>query len=260
MAGLSAYPQVLCLYGENGVLLWEGVGDEISFSDYTSGLWETTFELGRLDGNPDVCSDTETETVTATVALGDGTGEITFTYQSEFYRFSFNVAATNFSEEDAASEDIGIEFAPETVFGSKDVFTAPPSDSLTDWKEQEPQPTGDPDPSPTTLYGDLHISRRSNGTGGDLHVSGNITAANYPPPQSDSDRGREVAVIAGDGERRVFFVTHTLGVREVNITVFADADNSKVLVRCVIQSVGNICITFVDPPAEDETFTVIIHR
>ncbi len=112
--------------------------------------------------------------------------------------------------------------------------------------------------TPSTLYGDLNIAPRQDGSGGDLHVSGNITAANYPPPDSDSKR--ELATVTGDGERRVFYVTHTLGVREVNITVFADADGSKVLVRCVIQSVGNICITFVDPPAVGETFTVIYQK
>lgn len=111
--------------------------------------------------------------------------------------------------------------------------------------------------TPTTLHGDLHIVRRDNGTGGDLHVSGNIHAANYPP---ESDGKREIATLTGDGQRRVFFMTHSLGVREVNISVFSDADNSKVLVRCVIQSVGNICITFVDPPETDETFTVIIQK
>ena len=110
----------------------------------------------------------------------------------------------------------------------------------------------------TTLYGDLNIAPRQDGSGGDLHVSGNITAANYPP--ANSGGGREIVSITGDGQRRVFYVTHTLGVREVNITVFADADGSKVLVRCVIQSVGNICITFVDPPAVGETFTVIIQK
>ena len=112
--------------------------------------------------------------------------------------------------------------------------------------------------TPTTLHGDLHIVPREDGTGGDLHVSGSIHAANYPPP--DSDGGREIATITGDGQRRVFYVTHTLGVREVNITVYSDADGSKVLVRCVIQSVGNICITFVDPPEISETFTVIIQK
>ena len=111
--------------------------------------------------------------------------------------------------------------------------------------------------TPTTLYGELNIAPRQDGSGGDLHVSGNITAANYPP---ESESKRELATITGDGQRRVFFVTHTLGVREVNITVFADVDGSKVLVRCVIQSVGNICITFVDPPETGETFTVIIQK
>ncbi len=111
--------------------------------------------------------------------------------------------------------------------------------------------------TPTTLHGDLDIVRRPDGTGGDLHVAGTITAANYPP---ETDSRREIATITGDGQRRVFFLTHTLGVREVSVSVYADADGSRILVRCVIQSVGNICITFVDPPETDETFTVIIHR
>ena len=34
--------------------------------------------------------------------------------------------------------------------------------------------------TPSTLYGDLNIAPRQDGSGGDLHVSGNITAANYP--------------------------------------------------------------------------------
>ena len=113
--------------------------------------------------------------------------------------------------------------------------------------------------TPSTLYGDLNIAPRQDGSGGDLHVSGNITAANYPPADSGNG-GREIVSITGNGERRVFYGRIRLGVREVNITVFADADGSKVLVRCVIQSVGNICITFVDPPEINETFTVIIQK
>ena len=255
--GLSTYPQVLCLYGEDNALLWEGVGNEISFSNYTSGLWETRFDRGRLDENEEACSDTETESVTATVSIGEETGEVTFSYQSEFYRFPFNVIPHSFSGEGTpVDEDSIIEFSPETLFGSEEAFTGPQADALTDREEPKPQPTGAPH---STLYGDLDIVPRNNGTGGDLYVSGNIHAANYPP-ETDDDTGREIAVLVGDGQRRVFFVTHTLGVREVNITVYSDADNSKVLVRCVIQSVGNICITFVDPPEADETFTVIIQK
>lgn len=88
---------------------------------------------------------------------------------------------------------------------------------------------------------------------GDFQIIGRLIV-------DEIDGLREIKSIVGDGENRVFYVTHTLGVKTVSVSVFADNDGSQVLVRCVIQNVGNICITFVDPPKENETFTVVIHK
>lgn len=93
---------------------------------------------------------------------------------------------------------------------------------------------------------------------GDLNVTGNISAANYPPPDSGSV-GRETATITGDGETVNFFLSHTLGVKDVSVSVYAP-DGSLCLVRIALTSVGNFVVQFVDPPAENETFKVIIHR
>ena len=70
---------------------------------------------------------------------------------------------------------------------------------------------------------------------------------------------REVKQITGDGETVNFFLSHTLGVKDVSVSVYAP-DGSLCLVRIALTSVGNFVVQFVDPPAENETFKVIIHR
>ncbi|MBR5416106.1 MAG: hypothetical protein IK105_09255 [Thermoguttaceae bacterium] len=70
---------------------------------------------------------------------------------------------------------------------------------------------------------------------------------------------REVKQITGDGETVNFFLSHTLGVKDVSVSVYAP-DGSLCLVRIALTSVGNFVVQFVDPPAEGETFNVIIHR
>ncbi|MGI5831400.1 MAG: hypothetical protein ACOX6D_02545 [Thermoguttaceae bacterium] len=87
---------------------------------------------------------------------------------------------------------------------------------------------------------------------GNLRVTGSITADNYPPAPA-----HEVTTITGDGERVLFPLTHTLGVLEVQVSVYALADNSLCLVRTVLQSIGNFVICFADPPQVGESFRVV---
>ena len=87
---------------------------------------------------------------------------------------------------------------------------------------------------------------------GNLHVNGTLQAGEILGI-------REVKQITGDGETVNFFLSHTLGVKDVSVSVYAP-DGSLCLVRIALTSVGNFVVQFVDPPAENETFKVIIHR
>ncbi len=87
---------------------------------------------------------------------------------------------------------------------------------------------------------------------GDLNVTGTLQAVEILGL-------REVKQITGDGETVNFFLSHTLGVKDVSVSVYAP-DGSLCLVRIALTSVGNFVVQFVDPPAENETFKVIIHR
>lgn len=93
---------------------------------------------------------------------------------------------------------------------------------------------------------------------GDLNVTGNISAANYPPPDSGGG-GREIATITGDGKKRVFFLTHTLGVKEVQVSVYT-FDWKLCIARVVLQSIGNFAVTFANPPGLNEVFNIVVTK
>ena len=70
---------------------------------------------------------------------------------------------------------------------------------------------------------------------------------------------REVKQITGDGENRVFFVTHTLGVKEVQVTVYT-FDWKLCIARVVLQSIGNFVVTFANPPGLNEIFNIVVTK
>lgn len=92
---------------------------------------------------------------------------------------------------------------------------------------------------------------------GGLNVSGNIAAANYPP---EPEITHEVKKIVGNGERVLFPLTHTLGILEVQVSVYDLADNSACLVRTVLQSIGNFVVCFAEPPQTGQMFSVVVTK
>lgn len=90
---------------------------------------------------------------------------------------------------------------------------------------------------------------------GNLLINGTLTADNYPPAPA-----HEVTTITGDGERVLFPLTHTLGVLEVQVSVYDLADNSACLVRTVLQSIGNFVVCFAEPPQTGQMFSVVVTK
>ena len=86
----------------------------------------------------------------------------------------------------------------------------------------------------------------------DLLVAGTVTASEFVGL-------RETTTITGDGSTVNFFVTHTLGVKDVEVTLYDDEDN-RVIVAYQTTSIGNLVVMFAEPPALNETFTVVINK
>lgn len=87
---------------------------------------------------------------------------------------------------------------------------------------------------------------------GNLRVTGTVQAG-------DILGQREIKTITGDGETVNFFLSHTLGIRDVQVSVY-NAGRELCLVKVILKSVGNLCVSFVDPPESEEEFTVVIQK
>ena len=87
---------------------------------------------------------------------------------------------------------------------------------------------------------------------GNLHVTGTLQAGEILGQ-------REVKQITGDGVNKVFFLTHTLGVKEVQVSAFT-FDWRLCLARTVLQSIGNFVVTFADPPGLNEIFNIVVTK
>ena len=138
------------------------------------------------------------------------------------------------------------------------------------------------------IKGDWTVAKRDDGTGGHIEAACTIKAKRLVIEESadlpgivvdqhshdasaiisgviDQERlpenlsMRAVKKIAGDGETNSFALTHSLGVKEVAVTVF-DNDGVKVEVGYVCQSTGNILVNFAVPPADGEEYSVLIQR
>ena len=102
------------------------------------------------------------------------------------------------------------------------------------------------------IQGDLLVAKRQNGTGGNVTIEGILTV-------DDINGLRETYEIVGDGSTTNFFVSHTLGIKEVMTSVYNE-DGIKCLVRVSTTSIGNIVISFAQPPQMGDRFLVVIQK
>ena len=67
------------------------------------------------------------------------------------------------------------------------------------------------------------------------------------------------ATITGDDETKDFEIHHNLGTMDVKVTVVNVDTSSIVWVDIVINDPNSIMISFANPPAEEQSYRVIIH-
>lgn len=89
---------------------------------------------------------------------------------------------------------------------------------------------------------------------GNLHVTGNISAANYPPPGD-----AEVTEIEVLSEGQVaFYVHHSFGAQFVEVNVYDTVSLRPVFTAVTYPRAGVVCLGFADPPEVGRKFRVVI--
>lgn len=79
-----------------------------------------------------------------------------------------------------------------------------------------------------------------------------------PEPLEDEPAAvSELAEITGDGAAAVFTVPHSLGARFVRVTLF-DSGGAECWVASACPEEGSVILSFAEPPAAGETYTVLI--
>ena len=93
---------------------------------------------------------------------------------------------------------------------------------------------------------------------GDLHITGNISAANYPPPSSGG-ADAEVKEIEVLSEGQVaFYVHHSFGAQFVEVNVYDTVSLRPVFTAVTYPRAGVVCLGFADPPEVGRKFRVVI--
>ena len=102
---------------------------------------------------------------------------------------------------------------------------------------------------PAYIRGNFEILQLD-GQEGNLTVAETVTAKHFVGH-------REEKTITGDGQNVNFFVTHTLGVKDVHVSIYDSGDN-LCLAAVKATSVGNIVVQFSSPPAEGAQFRIVM--
>lgn len=93
---------------------------------------------------------------------------------------------------------------------------------------------------------------------GDLHVTGNISAANYPPPGDTEVKEIEVLSAGQDA----FYLHHSFGAQFVDVNVYDTVSLRPVFTAVTYPRAGVVCLGFAEPPEVGRKFRVevILHR
>ncbi len=102
------------------------------------------------------------------------------------------------------------------------------------------------------IQGDLLVAKKENGTCGNVTIEGSLTV-------SEINGLREIYEIIGDGTQTNFFVSHTLGIKDVATSVYNE-DGIQCLVSVSTTSIGNLVISFAQPPQMGDRFLVVIQK
>lgn len=121
-----------------------------------------------------------------------------------------------------------------------------------------------------TIIGNLLVAKNKNGKEGRLIVEGGISCPTSPVREYDvankeyvdnamAGSFHEEYLIIGDGRTNNFFISHTLGIKDV-ITVVYDSEGRQCQVAVKATSIGNLVVSFSQPPNLNDTFKIIIQK
>ena len=162
-----------------------------------------------------------------------GTGEALISFEYEGETLYFDACELAFGDED--------ENAVQAVYGSAEAVCA-----ATDRR---------PPTAEIPAYGNIELHATPTAEN-HLVTKGYVDTA---VQSVDAAGRRETQTLTGDGITKNFSIAHTLGVREVNVTVY-ETGGTKCLVRTVVQSETMILLSFAEAPSAGSTFKVVINR
>ena len=97
---------------------------------------------------------------------------------------------------------------------------------------------------------------------GDLHVTGNISAANYPPPSSGGADTEVTEIEVLSAGQDAFYLHHSFGAQFVDVNVYDTVSLRPVFTAVTYPRAGVVCLGFAEPPEVGRKFRVevILHR
>ena len=102
------------------------------------------------------------------------------------------------------------------------------------------------------LTGSMSIERHPDGSGGNLNVEGTLTAGTIAGLTFETS-------VTGDGATVDFHVAHTLGTKDVDVSLFEE-DGSPNLTTWVGTSATQLVLRFARPPARGKVYRVILRK
>lgn len=158
---------------------------------------------------------------------GTGVALISFEYDGET-RF-FDASALRFGSDDAEAD--------QNVYGSESAVCA---------ETGRRPPIAD-----IPVYGNIEIHATP--------TADNHAITKRYLEEHSGDFAGETKEFAGDGITKNFTLAHTLGTRDVHVTVY-DESGAQCVVRTVIQSETMILLTFAEAPSAGSAFRILISR
>ena len=222
------HTSTLKLYSDGDLLAtYTGINPgEIVGTEGNALTRDWTETLG-IDGvQPELDSPVEVRVTDA----GTGVALIAFDYEGE--TVYFDASGLTFGNEDAES--------PQFFYGSESVVCAATG--------RRP-PTAD-----IPVYGNIELHAAPTAQNHVItkeYFEENVAGAIAEASQSKT--------FTSDGITKSFALSHTLGTRDVQVTVY-DGSGTQCWVRTVTQSDTMLLLTFAEPPVSGETFKVLISK
>lgn len=105
------------------------------------------------------------------------------------------------------------------------------------------------------LKGNLDVLPKDDNTGGNLTVSGTVTASNYVGVAESYT----IEITSENVSQTTFNIDHTLGVQNVHITIY-DSDGNWIIAEVTCVSATRVAIHFDESQTVGTIFYVLVRR